>query len=509
MEEIDRLFSFPAILSVATASFSSMIFIMPAVLFIALMSHALPLIGIFAPNALSIVPAGIISKNISVPSIAFDQVSAQVSVRPSWTGSTLDPPPLVYQSSSVDSIVAVQHAIISSNELAWSIPSECGVQCQYHISYEAPTLQCSDISPSSILTHYDMGSVSPQSSQGTLWGDQIYPIFNATSNLGLWYTPTSFSSTLPNFYAFDQWTANVRQDTYSMLFTYYTSVAGGLPGSNDTYGGSYCVFHRGVYESTFIFHNNTQEINATVASIGQPLNDYDWGTNYDEFDDAMMVLTRNSSSPSDDVSAATLALTSRAVAESFAHNLVGVVTAHGGDLPMSYHTNALSTPLFAIGSANTSVSWTSCYANMSQAIMDLFTNTTLSFNSPANRHLLNLTSTATVLADIVPNYSVWRYSPERLWLVYGIGLVVVALCDLVGLACLTGMSEPGDMSFSRIMLATQSLDLMEYDGDGEKSVLRSDVVVQRMRLHYTTVNAKDSGDIATAGQPRREFIAVD
>lgn len=407
----------------------------------AAISHALIVVGIFAPNSLTVVPAGTTTKNITVPSIGagdslFD-TAVNTEVYPDDSMEYIAPTP--------GWISSVQRAVTLPDDISrWQVPLECGIECRYHLKYEAPVLRCSDIPTDNIIGSGPDATANATLPNKALKEDGLNVYFNATSSLGSWLNNVDVTEPWASK---DNWGRLFSSNQYSISFAY------NLNSSNNSIGGSHCIFYEGEYSASFHFANSTQAVSATINRYDQELTDVPWSY----INAAVHTMFLNTSDPTAYANA-----THRATVEAFAQALIGVASESFNALGVSfYHTNIGSTSLFSITSDPTSLRevWTMTTQNMSESLMNLFTNITLSFNSQSTRQLLNLTSTTTVLASLTPPGSVWQYSATRLWIIYGVSFFVVAICDVIGLICLWSNNIPGDMTFSHIVLASKTLNL--------------------------------------------------
>ncbi|KAF7324527.1 hypothetical protein MKEN_00493400 [Mycena kentingensis (nom. inval.)] len=85
----------------------------------------------------------------------------------------------------------------------------------------------------------------------------------------------------------------------------------------------------------------------------------------------------------------------------------------------------------------------------------------------------------------------FSYTPSRLWLIYGLALILSFLCNLLGIAALRHNAFGATGGFSDFLAATRNSDLAEGDGMGRASTTSRDW--QRMRLKYGLLRSS-SGD---------------
>ena len=148
MPELDDLFSLPSAASIPSAilRFSALY-----VLLLAIIIQAFSLISVFAPNALSIMPAQPTSSVLSVPYLALDKIAI---VDSSMTlGAIGREAPLTYVSPSTRFKSLVQYVLSKGIILPWSRPLGCGIACGYNMTYNGPAMRCRDIAASSIAVY--------------------------------------------------------------------------------------------------------------------------------------------------------------------------------------------------------------------------------------------------------------------------------------------------------------------------------------------------------------------
>lgn len=458
-------------------TFSSAGLAIPSTLAVAAVSHALLCISIFAPNSLTIIPAGATTQMITVPSFssADNLFQTAVSSYQDPNGTYTTP---IYFGPKPDWVSAVKRAVTSPDAIStWQVPEECGIECHYNLTYEAPMLSCSDI-PADNISFYK----SPDTASTVL--------FTAASSIGWWHEVNAVTKTTASWACTsqDSWIWNLAWTTqHDISFQYVANY------SDHSKGGSRCTFNEGVYTASFHFVNNTQSVGATVNHSGRPLGDTQWSfvdnlANGDSFrilDESLPITFTHSSA------------TYHATIEAFAQVLVGIASGYGFDqyypkgIEVNYfHTSIGDTSFFSVTYEphNLTEVWTLTTPNMSQSLMDLFTNMTLSFNSQSTRQSLNLANTTRVLANVTTNGSVWQYSRFRLWSVYGISLFFVFICGIYGLICLWSNGIPGNMTFSHIALASETLHLTKSGGDISPLSHELTEKAKRMQIRYGLVD---------------------
>lgn len=453
-------------------TFSSARLVIPIAL--AVVTHALLGISIFVPNSLTIAPAGDTTQVITVPSFSSADNLFQTAVSV-YQDPKLDYTTPTYIGPTPDWVSAVKRAVTSPNAIStWQVPEECGIECHYNLTYEAPMLSCSDISADNISFYKSSDTAS-------------VVLFTAGSSIGWWDRINADTSTTASWVwtSQDYWhSPNEWTTQHGISFQYVVDY------SHQSKGGSHCTFSEGEYTASFHFVNNTQTVGATVNRRGQALGDPQWSF----IDRASGERILDESLPT----AYTYSnATYHATIEAFAQVLVGIASGYGLDkyaangIDVNYfHTSIGDTPFFSVTYEPITGGevWTLATPDMSQSLMDLFTNMTLSFNSQSTRQSLNLANTTRVLANVTTNGSVWQYSRFRLRTVYGIFLLVVAICDIHGLICLWSNGIPGHMTFSHIALASETLHLTTSGSDISPLSHELTKKAKRMRIRYVLVD---------------------
>ena len=126
---------------------------------LAIVIQLLSVIGVFAPNALSVMPAERRNSTLSVPSPALQSIHPTASSyflesRSSCANATLDTTECdrlyLYADPSPVFQRLARGVMDSSTILPWGPPSDCGRECAYNVTYWGPALKCTTIPQSSI-----------------------------------------------------------------------------------------------------------------------------------------------------------------------------------------------------------------------------------------------------------------------------------------------------------------------------------------------------------------------
>ncbi|VDC04524.1 unnamed protein product [Peniophora sp. CBMAI 1063] len=438
--ELDDLFSLPSAASIPFVILrSSALYVLP----IAANIQAFSLIGIFAPNALSIVPAGITSSVLSVPFVALDQIAPTDSII-SLSANESYGEVGWYLSPSTGFKTLVQTVLSKGDILPWNAPSGCGLACNYSISYNGPSLRCRDIDPSSIAVYQD----------DTLKGDATLPwpyhmpsdpadwrpeatidaliSYNGTGTLGSANRAAGLSL------GADTYTLSQEDAPYSLSLVYTLT-----PGPYDhaayyptqMYGGTYCEFVNATYDASVQFVNGSGAIDVHVSEYLGP---------YQSF-----VGLNTTTQPSQTAALGLL--------DAMTRYLVGTATVTV--VMASYNTQILEgAALFTIHVNSTTIGLLPTGGqNISQALESLCTKLTASLMSDTANLGVRTQVPATVLAD----KTIYAYQPTRLWLVYGIALGVALIADLFGLACMRSNGVAMQRNFSSIAASMRAPELNE------------------------------------------------
>ncbi|KAJ7455690.1 hypothetical protein B0H11DRAFT_1926077 [Mycena galericulata] len=153
-----------------------------------------------------------------------------------------------------------------------------------------------------------------------------------------------------------------------------------------------------------------------------------------------------------------------AVLRSMYPYLIGNISVYTikGDISFSYSPNGLApteTPLFnaPVSSLNDgNLTWSS---DLPHALESLVQNITLSMLTGS----FDATQTTSVNCIITDTHQHFAYNAHRLWLVYGLGLGTVLLCDLVGIVALFQNSFGATGDFSDFLAATRNTELNDLD----------------------------------------------
>lgn len=343
-------------------------------------------------------------------------------------------------------------------EVNWNPPAECGASCNYTILYEAPALECRNVTSDELSLITDGMPMQ-------------YPItsYDYITNTSLVRTG---SIDVPGFYNFTMKYANATEigtiQTNGDAFEDYPTAV----------GGATCAFRNATYKVTFEFANNTRVVGTKIQNytnyLGnqsqQCFGDIFPGTNGNHTG-TIHVSQGNNTGITDCL---VYTVNTRATCEAF-------TTAFGGNVSDFYDTSRVNAlvleQLFNITlptwdeqlgfyQADYNASISLKVSSLSQALEDLFSNITLSIMTVRS-------DTTTVRVDTWDGKSVWTYDPRAPWSVYGTAIGIVFAIGIYGLYCLHSNGIEMDSSFSQFLITTRNgeLDVM-VGGAGGAGALR-------------------------------------
>lgn len=364
----------------------------------------------------------------------------------------VDPGPSSYWNQTIAKLIS------TPVEVSWNPPAECGAFCAYSIEYEAPALECRDVtSAETTLLH----TYKPD---GNIKDSYLYK-----SNTSLIRTG---SIDIPGFYNF---TLEYRNMTTRVYFNPDSSAV-----ANDTNmftGGTTCIFRNATYQANFEFVNNTRAITTTILKYRNFLGNQ----HQDCFGDmpaTSAALKANNTHPTDIDDSGNIRLTdcliytmnTRATCEAFANAFGGEVN-FWVTLPSTINV-AVVQQLFDLPlpawnmqptflKAPVNYSFDLQVSNLSQALTDLFSNLTLGIMTVRS-------DSTTIRANTWDGQSVWTYNSRTLWLIYTPAISVVFAIGVYGLYCLHSNGMEMDSSFSHFLLTTRNeeLDAMVKSASG-------------------------------------------
>ncbi|KAJ7276455.1 hypothetical protein B0H12DRAFT_23675 [Mycena haematopus] len=319
--------------------------------------------------------------------------------------------------------------------------SPCDGDCSYNISASAPSFSCS---PGATALTWTLDA-----------GPDYNPPPYVANNLDV--TPSK------NDYA--GWDFEAHFSDYSEWFP----VSGG--GSNIT-----CVAYNSTYHLNYTFVGSTSSVTINQIVPQQPGSQISPNTTANDYG----YFLPNSTIHSGWFNATT---NYYAVLSAMYSYFVGNITVTVGQSANNFvynpssnlvtDTGLLDTEASAVSNGN--LTWRA-HPDFSSAMETLLQNITLSILT-GSLDATQTASTTCVLTDKVPHF---EYNARRLWLVYGLGLGVALLCDLVGIFALYKNSGGANGGFSDFLAATRNPELNGLD-------LRQPA---RIRLQYGPVRSE-------------------
>lgn len=364
-------------------------------------------------------------------------------------------------------------AATSDSPATWSAPSGCTGVCSYNFTYDAPALKCTDLDRSQI---WDGRSniTSGEDIEATLLAlyavSESQGIYNATSSLlplpaDLIHSELGWQS-LPSYNLTIATVTNFSGDAFQE-WSEGTTIQQ-LPNAI----GSSCAFYAATYNASTTFENNTQTSSTRILSYNYPLSSGNCSSGLGLNGDLCSLKLTDTSQDNDPHPAfpayASTAISSRAMAEAFVQVLFG-------NLSYDYYqgvlidgsANSASTPLWTplFGyNASLATQWsfnlTAPSGNLSEGLTSLFSNVTLGFvaNSPSITYPPELAYTSANVT-VIPSYTEFKYTPWKLWLIYGVAMIVVAAGAAFGLWCMAVNGGAAGTGFLSILEATRHRDL--------------------------------------------------
>jgi hypothetical protein len=400
---IDSLFGLPAPLALLKTLMRprhSIIFpILSSVLI-----QALVLVSILAPSALTVAPNEQVSQDIEVPIF---NLTSQAQFSTGVYGSSTDPEIWVPISLNLTAMgeEKINAILLNLPEITWAIPKDCGFKCAFYFNYNAPGLECHDV----------ISGGSP---------DPLGIIYQAETNLSPQNVTTS-----PH---------PIDADAPYALFINYTAIAEAFlhNSTRSLRAGTYCRFYQATYKASFELNssNSTQRASTSIISHGDYLS---WGS------------TANGSTSINEL---------REKAASWA-TCYAFAVAFRGSASMGHHpsiaqTWPILTSIFSIDEA--AGSFELAVSNLSQTLVDLFSNLTLSLLTTRGGQ-----DPVIANATIWDGSSVWIYTTWILWAVYLPAVILAIAVAFYGLYTIHASGIAMDDKFSSFLLATQNAELSE------------------------------------------------
>lgn len=505
LSELDGLFSLPSIFNLPSFAFK---FGTVYVLLIVAIIQALSLIAILAPNSLSVIPAGPAPSTLRVPVTALDMIPVTKSVVPDvdpdycqevhgGPGNCVNY--VFYTSASTELTTVVRNVLNNGFILPWSAPEECGLACNYTVSYQGPSLQCTDIPASSIALVGIPDHPEPQhavrDARGWL---QVGAVYNATTNSGI---VTLLDDQSPTY--FPRYDNTLPNSTLLVVYVLETFVGENLTASEPA--GASCTFVNASYKTFVSYQNETQTVLASVEEFGEP------------YQSLLRTNVSNEEFSSDrDLLAAYSVL---GIMDALQRFLTGSVVYASESGLVPYSTGVLSSTLFTTqkestvnlsthdGSSRMTTTTHFSLARglpLSQVLQDLCANVTASLMSDT----ASLGSYTTVSGTVLPKQTVYYYQSSRLWLVYGVAILVALVADAFGLACMRMNGGAMWRTFSAIAASTRGRDFDELLG-GPDEPPRPTAKLTKLRYRGDMVtHGERSGFVVTEDGPQQDEIEM-
>ncbi|VDC04922.1 unnamed protein product [Peniophora sp. CBMAI 1063] len=471
LNNLDVLFSLPSISSMPSSLFKSDVLY---VLILAGVIQTLSLVSVFAPNALSVVPASPTGFNLSVPVPLLDRIPAATStyflfvdfICPSVDETDECSAQYAYLSPSSGFQRLARAVLDSGSILSWDPPADCGRGCNYEVSYWGPALRCADVPQSSIdvfSSNYTEwinfnASVDPSVDvvDPSYFLEGAY-VYNATTSLGsttIW-PPGGGPNAAPIFastaYADQPFTLDVVYATNGFTIPYAPMVYYNMTGYS-------CVFHNATYTTSVNYTNGSQTIASRVVEYGAQLGPItytgDVNGSYLHGSDPEFLSTYAALGIASAIAKyvyGTIGIDNLVLTPSFTSVLSSIFT---------MHTNFTGIPDVLKGSSTRdnafSLSLVSTYYNnLGSLLEDACTNLTASLMSDT----ANLGLYAQIPATVIPDNDVYAYQASRLWLVYGLALLSAFCADLYGVFCISKNGGAMQRTFSSIAASVRSRNL--------------------------------------------------
>lgn len=339
----------------------------------------------------------------------------------------------------------MSRAMISDTIFGWSAPTGCGTSCTYAIEYNAPALQCTDLTAAQV---WQDATSSPTTSELATLFDAASPflrgLYNATSNIGSYVAGSSTEAPY------------VTSSPYTFAVAYQPMDDGF---ANGTVLGSFCTFYDATYHIVTSFLNNTQSTEISIVSYMDPINNA-----YVAPSDC-----RSHGWNIEPPAGLSHAVNYHAICQLFVETLTGTVIAAiiNDNGQLEFNTSIVTTNLFTVNETIGAWTFKPTVANLSQGLSDLLANTTVAF-------LSSTSSTTDASAVVTSPDVVWAYDATRLWIIYGIGIGFTLIFGGFGMGCLFVNGSPGSNDFSHLLAATRNpqLDFAVKGENGEKVLLR-------------------------------------
>ncbi|KAJ6554177.1 hypothetical protein B0H19DRAFT_1262568 [Mycena capillaripes] len=252
LPDIDALVGEPSLITLCRRN----LFIkMPLLIFTTMVILASPVITILAPS-LNTQQVSAVSRSLTVPTLntTTDAILNDIYLREGEEYGSV--------TETFDKTALV--ALLSDDPVGWTMPEGCSPECEYHITYAAPALRCSDMRPNQI-------------SDGMLDSERfVSRVFeHPPSAYLLGYDGLSLTvneqMSLLNFTV--QNAATLTSTLYNWTLAYVPYLASnGNQGVLVNATGSACTFYNATHIASTHYFNGTQESHVAVVEFHDPLN---------------------------------------------------------------------------------------------------------------------------------------------------------------------------------------------------------------------------------------------
>jgi hypothetical protein len=309
----------------------------------------------------------------------------------------------------------------------WSVPSGCGSNCSFEVVYEAPALSCSDLPPSEYtLTLFDPTNLVTEP--------------NTTTTGVQWAFYDSHSSLIQDE---TQW--NGHNDT-SFICNYKPMVLSGSSTSTITvnytsaHAGSACYCHDGTYRTKFSFANNQKTIETTLLSNG---NGFSGNCTWSDPSNLSPKCTN-------------YATNSLQICKAFRNSFSGIVEWYINKTRSTVERQQVLDKIVDINAnltGNNFASLTPRFANLSEGLVELFSNMTSNL-------LPELNNSTTADVHSLEAVNIWVYSATILWCIYGPGIFLVLAIIVYGFYCIYKNGMALDRKVSTLIMVAKSEGLL-------------------------------------------------
>ncbi|PVF92799.1 hypothetical protein CPB86DRAFT_790788 [Serendipita vermifera] len=399
---VDDLFSLPSPVAVVSLLYKYPKTRLLPLVGLAILTQALVLVSVLAPNALSIdtnrdmpVPKLDIIDLLRIPEIWWDEILLP------YVGD--------------ENYASSQPSVGNQPPKSWSVSPECGASCTFQRTYKAPGISCRQMSEQETgLKPFD-----PQSLQDTNWWWLGYDSRPRAVSWGASDIHLNFSFVPLNGQMY-------RNNTLISL------------NQTGPVQGHLCSFHDATYRANFTYKDNKKSIGLEVVS----------DTN--EISENCPWTGRGNSSRNCSQYASAAAYLAIGYQNLFAGNLSWSSVGFRNWMP-SLSSWFIDYDYDYTSSDGIDTISLAPYPNTSQIVERSFSTATLSLLL-----WMNQTESASVKIE---NGSTWLFNPLELWVIYGSALFLVLVAGLYGLH----LSRVGDIvrekKFSSFLIATRTNDL--------------------------------------------------